>query len=414
MDDMDMADAEPIDAAPIDAAASGPACKRIVILGATGSIGQSTIDVVRAHPDRFAVEALIGNTNIAALARDARALNAKCAVTADAARYGELKDLLAGSGVEAAAGEEAVVEQAARPADIVMAAIVGAGGLKPTLAAARAGTTVALANKECLVSAGALFMAEAQAAGAAIIPVDSEHNAIFQCLEMRNLKHVERITLTASGGPFRTTPLAQLNEARPQHALRHPNWSMGPKVTIDSATLMNKGLEVIEAYHLFPVGLERLAVLVHPQSIVHSLVSYCDGSVLAQMGTPDMRTAIAGALAWPQRIATPVERLDLARIGALTFEAVDHERFPAVNLCRAALQRGGSATTILNAANEVAVEEFLSQKLGFPAITALVEATLSRAEGDAMIVALQSLDDVWSADGYGRSIARELACGLRK
>jgi 1-deoxy-D-xylulose-5-phosphate reductoisomerase len=273
---------------------------------------------------------------------------------------------------------------------------------------------VALANKECLVCAGALFMAEAQTAGAAIVPVDSEHNAIFQCLEMRNLEHVEQITLTASGGPFRTTALEQLRHATPQDALRHPNWSMGPKVTIDSATLMNKGLEVIEAHHLFPVGLDRLAVLVHPQSIVHSFVSYCDGSVLAQMGIPDMCTPIASALAWPRRIPTRVGRLDLARIANLTFEAVDHDRFPAVNLCRAALKRGGSATTILNAANEVAVAEFLSQSLGFLAITALVEATLSRAEGDAMIAPLRSLDDVWAADGYGRRIARELASHLQQ
>ncbi len=395
------------------AGATGSSVKRIVILGATGSIGQSTIGVIGEHPERFVVEALIANSNIAALARDARALGAKCAVTADASRYEELKDLLAGSGVEAAAGEAAVLEQAARPADIIMAAIVGASGLKPTLAAARAGTTVALANKECLVSAGSLFMREAQGAGAAVIPVDSEHNAIFQCLEMRNLEHVERITLTASGGPFRSTPLETLKQAGPKHALRHPNWSMGPKVTIDSATLMNKGLEVIEAYHLFPVGLERLEVLVHPQSIVHSLVSYCDGSVLAQMGTPDMRTPIASALAWPRRITTKVERLDLAHIGSLSFEAVDHERFPAVKLCRAALKRGGSATTILNAANEVAVAEFLSHRLGFLAITALVDAALSRAEGDAMIAPLQSLDDVWAADSYGRKIAQELACNLQ-
>jgi 1-deoxy-D-xylulose-5-phosphate reductoisomerase len=395
-----------------DEETGGAAVKRIVVLGATGSIGQSTIDVLKAHPEEFLVEALVANSNIAALARDARALGARCAVTADGTRYQELKDLLAGSGVEAAAGEAAVIEAAGRPVDIVMAAIVGASGLAPTLAAIRAGTTVALANKECLVSAGALFMREAQSARAAVIPVDSEHNSILQCLERHNLDQVDRITLTASGGPFRTRALADLANVGPEDALRHPNWSMGPKVTIDSATLMNKGLEVIEAYHLFPVGLERLAVLVHPQSIVHSFVSYCDGSVLAQMGTPDMRTPIAGALAWPRRIATPVERLDLARIASLTFEAVDHQRFPAVNLCRAALQRGGSATTILNAANEVAVDEFLSHNLGFPAITTLVESTLSRAEADGMIMPLNGLDDVWAADVYGRGIARELACGL--
>ena len=398
---------------PSEIRTSEPAVKRIVVLGATGSIGQSTIDVIKAHPERFSVEALVGNSNIAALARDAKALGAKCAVTADASRFRELKQLLAGSAVEAAAGEAAVLEHAGRPADIVMAAIVGASGLKPTLAAIRAGTTVALANKECLVSAGALFMREAQMAGATVIPVDSEHNAILQCLELHNLETVDQITLTASGGPFRTMPMAALAGVGAPEALRHPNWSMGPKVTIDSATLMNKGLEVIEAYHLFPVGLERLAVLVHPQSIVHSFVSYCDGSVIAQMGAPDMRTPIARALAWPGRISTPVERLDLARIASLTFEAVDHERFPAVRLCRAALQRGGSATTILNAANEVAVVEFLSLRINFPAITALVEATLARAEGDAMIAPLQSLDDVWAADGYGRRIAQELACGPR-
>lgn len=390
-----------------------PAVKRIVILGATGSIGQSTLDVIRRHPDRFTVEALIANSKVEALARDAVAVGAKCAVVADASRYGDLKAMLAGSGVEAAAGEAAVVEQASRSADLVMAAIVGASGLKPTLAAARSGTNVALANKECLVSGGELFVREAKAAGAAIVPVDSEHSAIFQCLEMRNLDEVERITLTASGGPFRTQPLHKLKSVGPAEALRHPNWSMGPKVTIDSATLMNKGLELIEAFHLFAVGPERLSVVVHPQSIVHSFVAYRDGSVLAQMGMPDMRTPIACALAWPDRIATPVERLDLARIGSLTFEAVDDERFPAVKLCRWALTRGGSATTILNAANEIAVAEFLSQRLGFLAITSLVEAALEKAEGAGMVAPLNSLDDVWVADSYGRKVARELAQTLQ-
>jgi 1-deoxy-D-xylulose-5-phosphate reductoisomerase len=389
---------------------SGP--KRNVILGSAGSIGRSTLDVIRAHPDRFIVEAVIANSNTAALASDARSVRAKCAVTADPDRYGELKELLAGTDIEVAAGEAAVAGQAARPADIVVAAIVGARGLKPTLAAVRAGTTVALANKECLVSGGELFMREAKAAGAAILPVDSEHSAVFQCLEPRNIGEVERITLTASGGPFRTVPMEKLRSVGPADALRHPNWSMGPKVTIDSATLMNKGLELIEAYHLFPVGLERLGVLVHPQSIVHSFVAYRDGSVLAQMGVPDMRTPIACALAWPGRIRAPVEPLDLVKVGSLTFEPVDDERFPAVRLCRSALTRGGSATTILNAANEVAVAEFLSQRLGFLDITVLVEAALTRAESEGMVAPLNSLDDVWAADGYGRSVAGELARGL--
>lgn len=386
--------------------------KRLVILGSTGSIGRSTVDVVSRHPELYSVEALIANSNVEALARDALALNARCAVTADASRYGELKALLQGSGVEVAAGEAAVIEHAGRDADIALAAIVGAGGLKPTLAAARAGTTVALANKECLVSAGELFMREAAGAGARVIPVDSEHSAVFQCLEAHNIDRVARITLTASGGPFRTRGKQDLRDVTPETALKHPNWSMGPKVTIDSATLMNKGLELIEAFHLFPVGLDRLGVLVHPQSIVHSFVSYCDGSVLAQLGMPDMRTPIACALAWPERIATAVETLDLAKVGSLTFEEVDDERFPSVNLCREALRRGGSATTILNAANEVAVAEFLSQRLGFVTITTLVEEVLSRAEGDSMIAPLTSLEDVWAADEYARRTSAELARGL--
>jgi len=382
---------------------------RLTILGSTGSIGQSTVDIVSRHRDLYCVETMVANSNVEALARDAKALGARSAVTADPSRYHELKDLLSGSGVEAAAGEAAVVEHASRPADMAIAAIVGADGLKPTLAAARAGATIALANKECLVSAGELFMHEAKAAGTTVIPVDSEHSAIFQCLETRNLDRVANITLTASGGPFRKHRAADLAAVTPETALKHPNWSMGPKITIDSATLMNKGLELIEAFHLFPVGLERLAVVVHPQSIIHSFVSYCDGSVLAQMGMPDMRTPIACALAWPRRIATPVEPLDLARIGTLTFEEVDHDRFPAINLCRSALARGGTATTLLNAANEVAVAEFLSQRLGFVAITALVEDVLSKADGDNMIGPLSSLDDVWTADSYARRLGREVA-----
>jgi 1-deoxy-D-xylulose-5-phosphate reductoisomerase len=386
-----------------------PPPRRLTILGATGSIGTSTLDVLARHPGAFEVEALVANQNLAALAKAAQGCQARLAVTADPALYGELKAMLAGTGTECAAGPRAVVEAAARPADIVMAAIVGADGLEPTRAAARQGATIALANKECLVSGGEVFTGAAAAAGARILPVDSEHSAIFQCLEPENLDHLERITLTASGGPFRTRSRDELARATPADALKHPNWSMGRKVTIDSATLMNKGLELIEAFHLFPAALEQLAVVIHPQSIVHSFVSYRDGSVIAQLGVPDMRTPIAYALAWPRRIGAPVKALDLAQVGTLTFETVDAERFPAVNLARHALRCGGSAATILNAANEVAVAAFLAEELGFLAIAELVGRTLARAERDGAVAPLSSLDDVWAADRYGRAVARELA-----
>jgi 1-deoxy-D-xylulose-5-phosphate reductoisomerase len=388
--------------------------KRLSILGSTGSIGRSTLDVVLSHPDAFEVEALVANSNVALLAEQARAARARLAVTADAARLEELRERLAGSGIACAAGSEAVTEAASRPVDMVMAAIVGAEGLRPTLAAVAAGATIALANKECLVGAGELFMRRVRAAGVRVIPVDSEHSAVFQCLEERNLDRVARITLTASGGPFRTRSLADLGAVTPADALKHPNWSMGRKVTIDSATLMNKGLELIEAFHLFPVGVERLAAVIHPQSIVHSMVAYCDGSVLAQLGVPDMRTPIAAALAHPARIATRVESLDLSEIGTLTFEPIDARRFPAPSLCLSALSRGGSAPTILNAANEVAVAEFLSQRLAFLAITSLVERVLDRAEGEGMIKDLGSLEDVWAADGFARRVAGETARGLQR
>ena len=387
--------------------------RSLTVLGATGSIGQSTLDIVRHHRDRYRVEALVANRNVAQLARDAVEVGAKLAVTAAPDLYGELKAALAGTGIEAAAGPDAVVEAAERPADMVMAAIVGADGLRPTLAAAARGTTVALANKECLVSGGAVFTDAARRAGARVLPVDSEHSAIFQCLEDRNRDTVERITLTASGGPFRTRPRADLERATRADALKHPNWSMGRKVTIDSATLMNKGLELIEAFHLFPVPLDRLDVVVHPQSIVHSYVSYVDGSVIAQLGMPDMRTPIAYAMAWPGRVAAPVKRLDLAEIGTLTFERVDSSRFPAVDLARAALDRGGNATTILNAANEIAVAAFLADRLGFLRITALVGEVIDRAEREGMLAPLSCLDDVWAADAYARNVATELAHSLQ-
>lgn len=378
--------------------------KRLSILGATGSIGQSTLDLVRRSPERFAVEALVGNANIARLAADAVAVGAKLAVTADEGRYRDLKEALSGTDVEVAAGPAAVREAAARPVDLVMAAIVGAAGLEPTLAAVEAGNAVALANKECLVSAGDLFMRAVREKGVALLPVDSEHSAIFQCFERRNRAAVEKVVLTASGGPFRSATAERLQRVTVAQALDHPNWDMGPKVTIDSATLMNKGLELIEAHHLFDLPAAKLAALVHPQSIVHSLVMYEDGSVLAQLGMPDMRTPIAVALAWPERIETPVERLDLAKLARLTFEEVDTARFPAPALALSALERGGSAPCILNAANEAAVAAFLDGRIAFADIVRLVERALARAEGEGMIAPLHALADVEAADAYGRRV----------
>ena len=383
--------------------------KTLSILGSTGSVGQSTMDVVRHHRERFAIDALVGNRNIAQLAADAREFNARLAVTADDALLRELQDALAGSGIEAAAGETAVIEAAARPVDIVMGAIVGASGLKPTLAAVEQGTTIALANKECLVSGAEVFTNAAKKHKATVIPVDSEHSALFQCFEEHNTDGVDRLTLTASGGPFREWSMDQLEVATLQSALKHPNWSMGQKITIDSSTLMNKGLEFIEAFHLFPVSLEKIDVVVHPQSIIHSYVSYVDGSVIAQLGMPDMRTPIAYAMAHPGRISAPVARLDLAQIGKLTFEPVNNECFPAIELARAALARGGNATTILNAANEIAVAAFLKENLRFLDITRLVSDTIDLAERENMIAAMSSLDDVWAADSYARNKAGELA-----
>jgi 1-deoxy-D-xylulose-5-phosphate reductoisomerase len=383
--------------------------RRLSILGATGSIGCSTLDVVSHHPGSFEVVALVGNSNIELLAEQARTHRAKLAVTADPERYGDLRDALSGSDIEVAAGPEAVVEAAQRDCDQLMAAIVGAAGLAPTLAAVRRGTTIGLANKECLVSAGDLFMAEAGANNINVIPVDSEHNAIFQVLDGDNLDQISRIILTASGGPFRTWPIEDIAAATLESALKHPNWSMGPKITIDSATMMNKGLELIEAFHLFPAPLERLDVIVHPQSVVHSMVEYEDGSVLAQLGSPDMRTPIAYALAWPQRIYSPSPRLRLEEVQTLTFEAVDDVRFPSISLCRQALETGHTAPTILNAANEIAVAEFLSKRLSFLDIVRLVEGTLNEANRAGMIIPMTTLEDVFAADDYARGKAKELS-----
>jgi 1-deoxy-D-xylulose-5-phosphate reductoisomerase len=376
-------------------------------LGATGSIGSSTIDLLRRDPARYQVEAVTAHRNGAALARLARELGAGFAAVADPAAYGDLKDGLAGSGIEAAAGGAALVEAAQRPAAWVMAAITGAASLEPTLAAAERGATVALANKECLVCAGALFMRSAAKAGATVLPVDSEHNAIFQALSAGRREDVRRIVLTASGGPFRTFPLEAIRKVTREEALNHPTWSMGPKITIDSATLMNKGLELIEARHLFALEPNELDVVVHAQSVVHGLVEFRDGSVIAQMGSPDMRIPIAHCLAYPARVATPAQRLDLARISALTFEEPDPVRFPALRIARHALAAGGAAPTVLNAANEVAVAEFLGGRLGFAGIPALVEATLDAAARSAMGEP-QSVEQAVAIDRDARRMAVRL------
>lgn len=388
--------------APTAARDGAPA--RLTILGSTGSVGCSTVDLVTRNPGAFVVEALTAFDRVDRLIDQALRLRPRLAVIANPAHYGRLQDALAGSGIEAAAGPAALVEAAERPAERVMSAIVGAAGLAPTLAAVRRGAIVALANKECLVCAGELLTAEVARCGATLLPVDSEHSAIFQVFESQQREAVERIILTASGGPFRELGLAAMAGVTPAQAIAHPNWDMGAKISVDSATMMNKGLEVIEAHHLFALPEPQIDVLVHPQSVVHSLVAYVDGSVLAQLGTPDMRTPIAYALSWPRRMAAPSARLDLAQIAKLTFEAPDSERFPALRVAREALQTGGAAPTILNAANEIAVRGFLSGEIGFLDIVPVVEETLARLPSDAPA----SLDEVGAVD----EAARRTAAGI--
>jgi 1-deoxy-D-xylulose-5-phosphate reductoisomerase len=397
-----------IEAAPV----AGRMC--LSILGSTGSIGRSALDLVRREPGRYMVEALIAGSDTAVLAAQALETRARIAVVADPDGYGDLKARLQGSGIEAAAGPDAVTEAARRPTDLVLSAIVGAAGLAPSLAALTATRTVALANKETLVSAGHLFMEAAAEGGVRVLPVDSEHNAIFQVLESRNRHEVTEIILTASGGPFRTLPTSALETVTPAMALRHPNWSMGRKISIDSATLMNKGLELIEAHHLFEMEPAGLAVLVHPQSVIHGLVRYSDGSLLAELGSPDMRTPIAYCLAWPERRPAPVAPLDLAALGTITFEAPDRERFPCLRLAEAAMAQGGGAPCVLNAANEIAVEAFLSGRIGFMQIPLLVESVLDQAERAGELSAPAGIADVVAADRIGRRRASGVVARLER
>ena len=386
------------------ASAMGGSSRRVTILGSTGSIGRSTVDLLLRNPEAFTVEALTANRNTELLAEQARQLGARFAAVADPADYPALKRALAGTGIETACDRAALVEAVERRCDWVMAGIVGAAGLEPTLAAVRKGRIVAFANKEVLVSAGSLFMREVRAHGATLLPVDSEHNAIWQCFDFERVGDIEKITLTCSGGPFRERGLDAMRDVTPAEAVAHPTWNMGAKISVDSATLMNKGLELIEAHHLFQLPSEQIDVVVHPQSIVHGLVTYRDGSVLAHLGSPDMRTPIAYALGWPGRTAAPTKRLDLAEIGRLTFEAPDDRRFPALRLAREALSRGGGCPTVLNAANEIAVHAFLAGQIRFLDIAATVERTLARLPGGS----LDSLEDVYNLDRAARDLAASL------
>ncbi|QYF87921.1 1-deoxy-D-xylulose-5-phosphate reductoisomerase [Brevundimonas sp. PAMC22021] len=391
--------------------------RRVSVLGSTGSVGSSTLDLMARAEETgtgaFEVEALTGGANIARLAEQARRWKPRIAVTADPARLGELREALAGTDTDAAAGDEAVVEAASRPSEWIMASIVGAAGLRSAWAAAANGGVLALANKESLVCCGPALMQRVRAAGGRLIPVDSEHSAIFQVFPADAPHQVEKLILTASGGPFRQTPLSRMAAVTPREAVAHPNWSMGAKISVDSATMANKGLEMIEAAYLFGMAAERIDVVVHPESIIHSLVEYIDGSTLAQLGPPDMRTPIACALAWPERIAWPAPKLDLASLGKLTFEAPDEARFPALSLARQALTEGGAAPAIFNAANEVAAWAFLDGRLGFLNIAAVVAETLDRSmreglafgSGDACVSAL-------SVDAEARRIAEGVVSTL--
>jgi 1-deoxy-D-xylulose-5-phosphate reductoisomerase len=378
--------------------------RTVTILGATGSVGQSTLDLIARNADLYDVLDLTALRDVDGLANAARRVNARRAVIGDESLLGALRDALAGTAIEAAAGRDAVIEAAASGADWTMAAIVGCAGLKPVMAALKNGRTVALANKEALVSAGGIMMQAAKDSGAVLLPVDSEHNAVFQCFDTARPGSVRRVTLTASGGPFRTWSLDEMRAATPAQAVAHPNWSMGAKISVDSATLMNKGLELIEAFHLFPLEAGAFDVVVHPQSVIHSLVEYVDGSVLAQLGAADMRIPIAHTLAWPERMETPCQRLDLVRIGKLDFEEPDLGRFPALALARQALGEGGAKPAILNAANEVAVASFLDNRIGFLDIAVIGGKTLESYDPAAPA----TLDEVLEIDREARRHAQDI------
>ena len=379
--------------------------RSITILGSTGSVGCNTIDIVLRSPECYRVVALTAQRKVGLLAEQAQRVKAELAVVADPACYRELREALAGTGIEAAAGPEALAEAGQRNADWVMSAIVGFAGLAPTLAAARRGAIIALANKEALVCSGQILLDVIGQSGGRLIPVDSEHSAIFQVFDADQRHAIERLILTASGGPFRQHSVAQMAACTPEQAVAHPNWSMGAKISVDSATMMNKGLEVIEARHLFGVTADQIEVVIHPQSVIHSMVGYADGSVLAQMGTPDMRTPIAYALGWPLRIASPAQRLDFGHLTPLTFESPDSERFPSLRLARGAMDTGGLMPAILNAANEVGVAAFLARRIGFLDIARVVEATMtanslaSAASGDL------DLETLFAIDAQARSMA---------
>jgi 1-deoxy-D-xylulose-5-phosphate reductoisomerase len=388
--------------------ATASAVRSVSVLGATGSIGDSTMDLLRASPERYQVEALTANTNVEALAKLAKEFRARFVAVADSSKLDELRAALAGTGIESGAGDSAIIEAAERPSDWLMAAVSGAAGLKPALAAVDRGATIALANKECLVCAGDFFMQRAAQAGACILPADSEHNALFQALGSGSRDELIRVIITASGGPFRTWAAADIEQATLAQALKHPNWSMGQKITIDSASMMNKGLEVIEASYLFALSPDEIDVLVHPQSIIHGMVEFSDRSVMAQMGAPDMRTPIAHCLGWPDRITGRAATLDLAKIGSLTFEAPDYARFPGLKLAYDALRTGHGATTVYNAANEIAVAAFIAQKIKFGAIARLVEATMDGWVRAGNLAPLSSADDAIAVDHGARKMAATL------
>ena len=381
--------------------------RRVTVLGSTGSVGCNTVSMLESESGQYQVEALTARSNFKLLAEQARRLKPKMVVLSDKSFYRDLKRELAGSGVEVLAGAEALVEAASLNADWVMAAIVGTAGLAPTLAAIRHGAVVALANKECLVSAGVLLTKEVKKFGSDLLPVDSEHNGIFQVFDFKHPEGVEKIILTASGGPFRCFNRQQMRDVTPEEAVVHPNWEMGKKISIDCATMMNKGLERIEAFHLFPIEQKQIEILIHPQSVVHSMVAYCDGSVLAQLGTPDMRMPIAVTLAWPKRISVPVTRLDLAEIGQLTFEHPNETLFPALRLAREVLEEGGSAPAVMSAANEIAVEGFLERRIGFLEIIELVERTLCKIPP----LKVETIEEVSEVDSEARRVAKDLITG---